>query len=172
MFEFVSTELGKQQQRNCHQLPQSTPSVSVETMMKCVEKGSTAVQNNCNTSPDSGIDVNGELPPLSSLSSSIPPPLHRADSPPVLDGPPRTPSPCSPSPPVLPYSPAPLDGPYSPVPSNSPPPALQSNEVAAKFQRTEQQRITKDKFFNHKGKFHPKAKGWKLQQLQESEAWY
>lgn len=152
MVEFVSTELDKQQKNS-------------NTDGKCND----TVGISCNTSPDSGIDLGNEQ---SSVSCSNPPPLHRPDSPPILDGPPRTPSPCSPSPPVLPYSPAPLDGPYSPVPSNSPPPTLQPSSipVVSKYQRDE--RHFKDKFFHHKGKFRPKGKGWKWQQLQEAEAWY
>ena len=151
--EFVSTELVKQQQKD-----------------SVLEKpGETVVGINCNTSPDSGVDLGSDQP--SSACRSNPPPLHRPDSPPVLDGPPRTPSPCSPSPPVLRYSPAPLDGPYSPVPSASPPPALQASSVAASAKHQREDRHFKEKYFHHKGKFRPKGKGWKWQ-FQETEAWY
>lgn len=176
MIEFVSTELDKQQQKDHH-----LSIVDNVGIGKCVLNmvGNGNAGNNgdtlllggagggisCNTSPDSGVDLNSEP------GCSNPPPLRRADSPPILDGPPRTPSPCSPSPPVLPYSPAPLDGPYSPVPSSSPPPTLQPNttDITAKYQREE--RHFKKKFFQHKNKFRPKGKGWEWQRMTETE-WY
>lgn len=187
MIEFVSTELDKQQQKDAITTTNTITTISngngcstmssilaTETNIKlCNGNGdeilsvdSVGSAMSCNTSPDSGVDLSGEP-----TCSSNPPPLRRADSPPVLDGPPRTPSPCSPSPPVLPYSPAPLDGPYSPVPSSSPPPTLQpSTNITAKYQR-EDSRHFKKKFFHQKGKFRPKGKGWEWPRITENE-WY
>lgn len=176
MIEFVSTELDKQQQkdhRGHHSIIESEAGKCVLNMVPTGPSSDTLLVGggagggiSCNTSPDSGVDLSSEP------GCSNPPPLRRADSPPVLDGPPRTPSPCSPSPPVLPYSPAPLDGPYSPVPSSSPPPALQpsTTDINAKYQRED--RHFKKKFFHHnKGKFRPKGKGWEWQRMTETE-WY
>ncbi|XP_073994483.1 DOT1 like histone lysine methyltransferase grappa isoform X2 [Rhodnius prolixus] len=87
----------------------------------------------CNTSPDSGIGhcerkkATGSMSPVCVWGTG-------SESPPVLAGPPRTPSPsCSPPPPLLP-----LDGPYPPA--TSPP----------------THHHFKKKFFHHKAKYRPK----------------
>ncbi|KAK9497800.1 hypothetical protein O3M35_003722 [Rhynocoris fuscipes] len=108
----------------------------------------------CNTSPDSGIGqcdrkkVNnaGGLSPVGVCGGvgmwnrmGVGLVGSGNDSPPVLVGPPRTPSPTSSPPPPL----LPLDGPYPP--STSPP--LTHHHF-------------KKKFFHNKGKYRPKGKDW------------
>lgn len=140
-------------------------STELDKRRRSTEGGGGALNTSCNTSPDSGIG-HGDPPPAPLTVLAKMPRLYRPspgrDSPPVLEpGPPRTPSPSSP-PPLLP-----LDGPYSPVPPTSPPPLAPS--VPLRYQRNEQH--FKKKFFQHKGKFRPKGKGWDWHHATEAEPW-